>query len=408
MKHAFSYFRLTFKQALVMMLHMSFRLSLVIVLLFALITGGSHVFLQAQTFDKIDIAIVEESEQPEVDLITGIVGAVDSVRSVCDFSIIEKETAISALKSGSVQAVIFLGDDFYNDVNNGINTPVTVMLEETPSLQTDIFRELLGDGVSIVRTTESAIYAVTGVSGTVEMKVSRNEMENLLTSLFIKTALERNRLFDSVIVSPTGAIDFTQYYTGVFITIVALLYGFWCAFLYRKQNKAAELQLKMYGVDSAAIGIIRVVIMTILLWIVMVITYLLILLGIRLGIPISMKFRASVVYMLVIPALSMAGFFHMVYSIGDGTGHTGMILFLLDLFMIICCGMVVPSVYLSSAVRSLGKFLPLSWWREIVSQMLFTSGKRSGNTLIITLVLAALFTGIGEIICVLKSRKELA
>ena len=407
MKHAFSYFRLTFKQALVMMLHKSFRLSLVIVLLFALITGGSYVFIQAQAFDRIDIAIVEESEQPEVDLITGIVGAVDSVRSVCDFSIMEKETAISALKNGSVQAVIFLGDDFYNDVNNGVNTPVTVMLEETPSLQTDIFRELLGDGVSIVRTTESAIYAVTGVSETVEMVIPRSEMENLLTELFVKRALERNRLFDSIIVSPTGTIDFAQYYAAVFISVASLLFGLWCAFLYRKQNKAVELQLKMYGVGPSVIGIVRIVVMTILLWIVMIIMYLLVLLGIRLGIPVSMRYSASTLLGFLLPAFSMAGFFHMFYSIGDGTGHTGMILFLLDLLMLIGCGMIVPSAYLSPAIRSLGKLLPLSWWRENVSQILFSSKKDSGNAFIITLAIAVLFTGIGEIICVLKSRKAL-
>jgi len=106
--------------------------------------------------------VIDEKDE-NVKLITKVVSAMESVASICEFVYVGEEEAKELLAADELQAAIILPENFYEDVDSGYNTPVTVYVSENASLNQKVFQELLTDGVSLLRTSEAGVYSMLSV-----------------------------------------------------------------------------------------------------------------------------------------------------------------------------------------------------------------------------------------------------
>ena len=211
---------------------MLWRMLLSMLLTGVLIGGGAAGISAAMThladYEKTTVAMVlpESDAGSTLKLFSGLIQSQESVSDTCTFEYMTQQEAEAGMKDGSIQAAILLGDTFLNDVMTGINTPAIVYLPENSALNTEVFHEEIEDGVSLIRTGEAAIYSVTEAGlGIQEMVIDRNDMENLLTDLYMQKALERNDLMELKMLSAFGDTSVAGYYTAAGLSVLLLLFG---------------------------------------------------------------------------------------------------------------------------------------------------------------------------------------
>lgn len=390
------YIRLEIKKSCVALFHMILGMVAMLVGTFALVVCVSQVVYHTNVFEPITVAFVVPGEQSEVQMATRVVGMTDSVKSICDFVYQDEEEAMEALEEGSLQAAILLGEDFYSDVVYGTNTPIKVVIRKDSVFRTGVFRELLQDGISLADTSEAGIYAVTDTAEIYQMQVSRRDMEYYLTDLYLNTAMAREKIFVTNVLMPLGQLNIWQYYASVGVAILMMFWGLSFGFLYRKQDQVVEQKLKVYGIGTIQTSLVKIMIMTVILWLLeLFVLFLLLFVDEWTGV-LYMDVHMGNVVLCLIPAFSVAGFLHMIYSLSQQRMHTGMLVVLLGLFMMITSGCLIPAMYLPKVLRVMGACMPLTFWRESVANaiFIFDSVWKEG----IAFILGVVFIVIGDVV----------
>lgn len=195
-KNPFStYFILEYKRSIRALLSLWWSL-----LLFLGITIGGTLLIsvylfQAQVFQPVPIGVVVSEEVDGVRALTRVVAAMDSVKKICTMEVMNEADAIEGLQSGELEAAIVLEDEFYEGVYDGKFMPVDVMFAESSDSNQKVFRELLKDGVSVIRTSQAALFATVDASSEFQATMSFYDMENYVAFLYIKNAFARNEMF---------------------------------------------------------------------------------------------------------------------------------------------------------------------------------------------------------------------
>ena len=397
MRVYFSYFGLEYKRAFKGVVSMILAVIASLILMIAALTGVTGVMNDAKKIEIVHVDVAAEGDQSNLGLISALLNGTDSVKSICTFYFTDKAEAESDMNSGKADAAIFLSDDFYNDVNNGVNTPVNVIMGSRLPLSEEVFKELIRDGVAVIQTTEAAVYSVTDVSGIYEMTVPVDKMQSMITDVFVGTAFNRGSMFDEVVLSATGEVDMYQYYTVSFITIMMLMMGMGFGYMYRKDSIAVEEKLKMFGISSAAVSFVRIIVMSSILWLMAAALVLIVPHVDILEDYVQIYPSAGSILMLFIPSFSMSCFFHMIYSLGERGSHAGMIMLLTDTVMIIISGLIIPAALLPGTVSLIGSAAPLHFWFAGVMNDLFGDVVNLGNILYQVLY-GLVFAVIGELL----------
>ena len=147
MKFFFRYLALEGKKSLI-----AARKSIVkFIVMLLLIAGGvlavSLVMSDAGVFQTAEIGVVIPEDENQTKMVAQFISNMDSVKSVCHFQYLDQKSALDALDAGSLDAVISLPEQFYEDVDSGKNTPATIYFPENAPLNTRVFGELVTDGV---------------------------------------------------------------------------------------------------------------------------------------------------------------------------------------------------------------------------------------------------------------------
>ena len=154
MKLFCTYFKLEFKKSIKVLKKSVLSMALMLVVLGLGVAAVSTVLLQSQVFQIVNVALVVPEGEKMTRMAVRFIEGMDSVKSVCKFEYMEKDAAIKAMQEGTVQAVIDLPENFYEDVDSGINTPANIYVPKESALHVELFKELLSDGVSILQTAE--------------------------------------------------------------------------------------------------------------------------------------------------------------------------------------------------------------------------------------------------------------
>lgn len=335
--------------------------------LLALLAAGITVTMKKfSAYETIEVGLVvpEEEADPDTMFAISFLATMDSVKSISGFAYYDTEKqALADLQSGKLQSVISLPPYFFEDVDSGMNTPAVIYISENADLSTRIFMELLKDGVRILQIAEAGVYAVLDVAYEDRpLFFNWSEAGNTVAYAYVAEALSREGMFDKRVVSSIGTVGYEQFYFSAFLLILILISGWNFSHLYRKNSRVMAQKLKAEGLGCAKQTVIRILIMTLLLWLQALVLYLA-----AYGISQLLWYHVFVWdwivwFGLLFISFSMACYFHFTYSIAGGDATGCVVLFALNVFMILSSGILIPDAYMPPILQTISGFLPLHWW----------------------------------------------
>ena len=341
-------------------------------LLGRLLSGGSAI-------RRIEVGVVSPDDDAQTMAVARAVERMESVRSVAGFRYVSEEEAQTLLQNGKIQAVIYLNQDMYRDVDEGINTPVRIRIAEGSEDGLLLFKDLVTSGVNLIQTAEASVYALADVSTRYSMKADAQTVIGRIVMHDFAYALDRDHIWTSSVLSVFGTLTPSQYYTVSAFLGILLLFGIGYASLYRPSERTVETCLLRMGIGTLPQAASRIIVMTGGLWIMMLIIYT----GYRLiawaaGLPALFEgtLAAPVMILLLLPAaFSAAAYMHLVYAWTAGrqkdAGHTGGFPYLAVSVMLFAFGGgLLPVAYLPSFLRKLIQFFPVSLWQRYMTAVL--------------------------------------
>ena len=391
-----TYFTLEYKKSIKVLLKTFSSTLIMLLVVIASVLAVSHFAFQSQVFQPVKVGMVIPEEQENVKMITQVVATMESVESICEFVYVEEAEAKKMLAEGELQAAIILPADFYEDINTGYNTPLTVYVAENASLNQKVFQELLSDAVSLLRTSESGVYSMLYTAREYDAKMSQKKIGDVISEIYIMEAFERNQIFGNSVYSAWGEMDLYQYYFSSAMIIFLLMAGMNYSFLYRGQTRVVEEKLKIAGVGPVQVSLVKILVMGNLLWLVSVGCYLIgCLLSERMGSSFLMFDGMTLLY-LIPQSLAIAAYFHMLYTISGKSGRGPVIVFAANVFMILCSGAVIPIAYLPKIAGKIGEYLPLNFWNQYGVEAFF--GEIHTELLLVQVLFLAVAAGIGAVV----------
>lgn len=353
----------------------------------------SYFAFQSQMFAKVSVAMVIPEEQKQVRMIMQLAETMESVESICDFVYSDEAEAMELLKQGDVSAAIVLPDNFYEDIDTGYNTPLTVYVSENAALNQLVFQELLTDGVSLLRTAEAGVYSMLHTARIYSAQMSGKEIGDYIAGVYLNEAFRRNDIFEESIYSSLGEVNVYQYYFMAALNMILLMFGMNFGFLYRERTRTIEEQLKTAGIGAGRIALIKIAVMSSLLWVVGLIVYaagLILSKGLKWGI---LFWDGRAPWYLLLLCISIAAYLHMLYAFAGKSGRGAFLVFAVSGGMILCSGGIIPAVYLPKAAAYIGKFLPLCLWNQYAAETFFINA--SAGTFMSLLAITMIMMGIG-------------
>lgn len=376
------------------------RSAVSLLMIFGIAVGGvfgiSYLLFHSQIFDPIEVAVVIPKTESESKMIAQFLAGMESVRNICRFEYMDEEHARKAVSSGEAQAAVMLPDHFYNDIYEGRPAKVTFLFPEETELHTEIFRELLSDGVSMIRTAEAGVFAAMDTAKLYETELESYEIANIISYEYIGHAFRRGEIFQESMYSPVGNMELTEFYTASMLVVFLIMTGINYGFLYKKESRAVEQKMYIDGLGFGLQMFVKIIVMAGNLWILAAAVCLA---GTAAGKMAGIRGSGvdSAIFLALVPlCFGIASYFAMVYE-AAGRGMQGNIILLgCNVLMIVCSGSVVPSAYLPKLIGTIGKWLPLNLFHRYSAAML--AGHVETRQLVCMAVWVAAAAGIGVLI----------
>ncbi|MCR4792817.1 MAG: ABC transporter permease [Lachnospiraceae bacterium] len=406
MNYSFQYIRIEFKRAV----H-AFLSGAVTLIIISAITVGSaaalYTLLQSLgVSEPVKIAMSIRGDDSMSVVLLRLVQGMDSVSAVCRFELTDEDEAREGVLDGTYASAIILPENFYDEVNTGINPPALILVPSKMPDGVKGFSELLSSAASLVDTVEGGIYAVTDAGSVYGMSVSRQDMEAYLTSIAYDALLGRTKFFEESFETSLDVDDLISYYTVSACLIILLVSCTGFVYLYSRRTRAVEFALRRNGLGPVRTGFVRFLVMMMQLVLITV----LFVLVIRTASFFLEKREEEMLYLAasslkdacgilispanVLPVLfSICGFTHLIYCLLKGREDSGLILLIVFMIMLIIGGCVVPSVFLPDAAVRIGEHLPAFLWRDDI----FSGG------IIRELIMGILFFAGGEVLSWVRS-----
>ena len=366
-----------------------------IVLLFMGIILMESGLRDKESLELIDVAIVIPEEESLLKMGAQYLASMDSIESICDFIYTDEKNAMEKLEKNEIQAVIVFPENFYEDVYHGVNTPADVYFSEDSDLNVQLFSELVSDGISMLQISEAGVYSVLDVTREDRPAMKRSKIGDFVADKYISSILSRGKIFDTYVTSAYGKIDYTEYYYASFILITLLICSVNMGVLYKKQEKVVSDNLRIYGLDSIRISLVKILTMTTQLWLIISIVYLI---SCGLTEKLELTFLYFEVYTLLgfVPlCLAIATYIHAIYVLCGGGYQGTTVLLTSNVIMVICSGIVIPITYLPDFFAGLSKFLPAYHWNQLSQKIVFS--EINGMDVIIWIAGIIFWLGIGVI-----------
>lgn len=373
MRRFFVYLGLELKRNIRMLPSFIGSILILIILVFSGLLVTSYFLEEKQLFSPIVVDCVMQDEEEKLKLAMMFVSNLESVKSICQFEYTTEEEARNNIKTGQADAAIILKDNFYEDMQQGKNTPAIILVPEHSALQLDTFRELVAAGVSLIQTTEAGVYAVFDAGKQYNLNISYEDVQQLIFFQYVEKILERNEVFQKKVLLATGEYDLVQYYFASGLLICILISGLNFGFLYRKTDDALEEMLHVYGIGRFKISMAKLLVMGIILWILTLFLTAVCsgICGIA-GIDFLFMDEMTVLGQFLI-SLSVAALFHVIYCLGKEKGTV--LIFFLDIGMILCSGVLIPSSYLPKPIQVISRINLLTYWDKHMMGTLFAQVK---------------------------------
>ena len=371
MKVLCRYFILKYKSCLNAFVKSILGILIVFVLLITGVAVVSFGFQNEQILPKIKVGMVIPESESFIQKGMPFLSSMDSIESICEFHYMEENEAREGLEMGDLQVVIILPVNFLKDVQNGTNTPAEILMTEDVTMSNEVFKEVLTAGISYLQIAESGVYATLDIAQGEKLKVKSSRIGYILPEYYLKALFDRMDIYEEVVISPFGEIDFSEYIVVMIFILTILLVGSDFSVLYEKNEKVVEQKLKQEGINSLLLTLTKICIIATSLWAIWVVCYL----GICV---ISEVFSINILWWDFIDlgyaflfCVSVGAFFHFVYELTQNPAQGSILLLFFNIGMVLCSGIILPSAYLSDGAKLIGKYMPVSLWSEYIQNVLF-------------------------------------
>ena len=335
-----------------------------------LVAVFSAIMQNAQVFQKVNIGIAIPEGESISRLATQYISSMDSVRSVCDFYYLDEQEAVELLKQGTLQAVVVLPEGFYHDVQVGINPPAQIYFPKDAAQNTQVFEELVATGVSFLQTAEAGVYAALDTASYYGIELQGAGLGDTIAYLFANQMLKRDSVYSAKMLSPLGNLSVVEYYYAAGFVILLMMCGIQFGFLYGKRKRTVEDQLKIRGVGSIRQSVVKVLVMTMFLYVTGLLYYFA-------GIGIADRtgtyfvlYQGKIWYGLLLLCLGIAIYFHVLYELAGSSSQAAVFVFAVNIITIIGTGVLIPETYLGREIAGISRFLPMKYWNAYAAGML--------------------------------------
>lgn len=335
-----------------------------------LVAVFSAIMQNAQVFQKVNIGIAIPEGESISRLATQYISSMDSVRSVCDFYYLDEQEAVEQLKQGTLQAVVVLPEGFYHDVQVGINPPAQIYFPKDAAQNTQVFEELVTAGVSFLQTAEAGVYAALDTASYYGIELQGAGLGDTIAYLFANQMLKRDSVYSAKMLSPLGNLSVVEYYYAAGFVILLMMCGIQFGFLYGKRKRTVEDQLKIRGVGSIRQSVVKVLVMTMFLYVTGLLYYFA-------GIGIADRtgtyfvlYQGKIWYGLLLLCLGIAIYFHVLYELSGSSSQAAVFVFAVNVITIIGAGVLIPEAYLGKEIAGISHFLPMKYWNVYAAGML--------------------------------------
>ncbi len=336
----------------------------------ALVAAFSALMQNAQVFHKVNIGIAIPEGESISRLATQYISSMDSVRSVCDFYYLDEKEAVEQLKQGTLQAVVVLPEGFYHDVQVGINPPAQIYFPKDAAQSTQVFEELVTAGVSFLQTAEAGVYAALDTASYYGVELQGAGLGDTIAYLFANQMLKRDSVYSAKMLSSLGNLSVAEYYYAAGFVILLMMCGIQFGFLYGKRKRSVEDKLKIRGVGSIRQSVVKVLVMTMFLYVTGLLYYFA-------GIGIANRtgtyfvfYQGKTWYVLLLLCLGIAIYFHVLYELAGSSSQAAVFVFAVNVITIVGAGILVPEAYLGKKIAGISHFLPMKYWNAYAAGML--------------------------------------
>lgn len=391
MKNTLILWRLELKRTFLILPAMLLEAGMLLAILGAVAFGVEKLLYQDSSIMQINVAIVEEGENPLTGLAVNYIQGMESISKSCRFTIVTKEEGFSMLEEGRAAAVLYLPEGMIEGIMNGSNVPAQVFFPEDAGIESALLKELADAGVHMLRVAQAEIYGIYDTAKTYGALDRLSVMETDIDMYNLAFALDRLALFKTQHLSATGNLTSLQYGIASGAISFLLLIGMACYPMMRPYPDALRRQLKRSGIGIGRqcfgkwlCGLCGIALSGLFfgLFVKGVITAL----GYSAWLPeIGLKQTGAAVAILI----CIATLIFMIFQTANSESSAILILFFLSTLMIYFSGGVLPSAFLPRTVQSIGKLLPTTYLIEAAGSMYM--GKVRGRTIGILLLYTLAF-----------------
>lgn len=398
MKNTLILWGLELKRTIKLMPAMLFEAGILLVILGAIAFGVGKLLYRDSSIVQINVAVIEEEENPLTELAVNYVQGMESISKSCQFTIVTKEEGFSMLEDGKAAAVIYLPEGMMEGILNGNNVPAQVFFPEDAGIESALLKELADAGIHMLKVAQAEIYGVYDTAKNYGALDRISALETDIDMYNLAFALDRLALFKTRHLSATGSLTFLQYGIASGSIFFLLLIGMACYPMMqpypdalRRQLKRSEIGIGRQCFGKWLCGLCSMVLSS--LFFLFLVKWIMAMLGYSAWLPeIGLRQIGTAVIILI----CIATFIFMIFQIANSGSAAIMILFFLSTLMIYFSGGIMPSAFLPKAVQSIGKILPTTYLIEAAGSMYLggVKGKTIEILILYTFVFGAASYGI--------------
>lgn len=161
---------------------------------------------------RIAVGVVLPKDDVLAEKVIGMVSSLGSVKSLCDFEYVDSDDGQRRLQNGELYAMMEIPEAFVQDIMNGTNTPVRILLPSDAGLEGQVFRELTDAGARTLGASQAGIYAGGDLCRLYGLDSSTGQLEADLNRIYLGYSLPRTDYFRHRTEQATGDVSPMQFY----------------------------------------------------------------------------------------------------------------------------------------------------------------------------------------------------
>ncbi|MCD8238721.1 MAG: ABC transporter permease [Clostridiales bacterium] len=352
------------------------------------LTGAKSLY--SKTDSKITIALYYPEDEAS-DLMIAAIEKMDSAKQNLEIKRVEENEVLPMVENGEAYGGVIIPDDFVKDIITGKNTPATVYLPQSNSVDSLLVRSYLSAGIGDLAAAQAAIYALLECFG---YGSDKTDLINI-NLVYLNAAFTREDIFKDITFSASGSLSTLQYYAVRGFIIFLMLFGSLFSGVGLSSEGAVGSRLKAFGISAYKQWLISLIVRLILygaISAVIVSAAFLLPESLNLAPEISLQFIISLLSVIIFCGIFSSG----VLSLFGVWGS--LVIFISTLIFSLLSGAILPVSFLPERVQAVAPYMPVKALAEALSSVY---GSETGSTGLIVPIAAFLLI---SIIILIKDR----